>query len=35
MSNRERAVAMIDSFTDDQLGNVIAMLHTMKLIHGF
>lgn len=30
MSNRERAVAMIDSFPDDQLGNVIAMLQTMK-----
>lgn len=30
MSDRERAVAMIDSFPDDQLGNVIAMLQTMK-----
>jgi len=30
MSNRERAVAIIDSFPDDQLGNVIAMLQTMK-----
>ncbi len=30
MSNRERAVAMIDSFPDDQLNNVIAMLQTMK-----
>lgn len=30
MSNRERAVAMIDSFPDDQLDNVIAMLQTMK-----
>lgn len=30
MSNRERAVAIIDSFTDDQLGNVIVILQTMK-----
>ena len=30
MSDRERAVAMIDSFPDDQLGNVITMLQTMK-----
>jgi len=30
MSNRERAVAIIDSFPDDQLGNVISMLQTMK-----
>ena len=30
MSNRERAVAMLDSFTDAQLGNVIIMLQTMK-----
>lgn len=30
MSNRERAVAMIDSFPDDQLGNVIAILQTMR-----
>jgi len=30
MSNREKAVAIIDSFPDDQLGNVIAMLQTMK-----
>ena len=30
MSNRERAVAMLDSFTDAQLNNVIAMLQTMK-----
>ena len=30
MSNRERAVAMIDSFTDDQLGNGIVILQTMK-----
>ncbi len=30
MSDRERAVAMIESFPDDQIGNVIAMLQTMK-----
>jgi len=30
MSNREKAVAIIDSFPDDQLGNVITMLQTMK-----
>ncbi len=30
MSNREKAVAILDSFPDDQLGNVIAMLQTMK-----
>ncbi len=30
MSNRDKAVAIIDSFPDDQLGNVIAMLQTMK-----
>lgn len=30
MNNREKAVAMIDSFPDDQLGNVIAVLQTMK-----
>ena len=30
MSNRERCVAMLDSFTDAQLVNVAAMLQTMK-----
>ncbi len=30
MSNRERAFAIIDSFPDDQLDNVITMLQTMK-----
>jgi len=30
MSEREKAFAIIDSFPDDQLGNVIAMLQTMK-----
>lgn len=30
MSNREKAAAILDSFTDNQLGNVIVMLQTMK-----
>lgn len=30
MSNRDMAVAIIDSFPDDQLGNVVTMLQTMK-----
>jgi len=30
MSNRERAFAIIDSFPDDQLDNVITILQTMK-----
>ena len=30
MSNRERCVAMLDSFTEAQLGNVATMLQTMK-----
>jgi len=30
MSNREKCIAILDSFPDDQLGNVIAMLQTMK-----
>lgn len=30
MSNREMAVAIIDSFPDDQLGNVVTILQTMK-----
>lgn len=30
MSNRELCVSMLDSFTDAQLGNVAAMLQTMK-----
>jgi len=30
MSDKERAFAIIDSFPDDQIGNVIAMLQTMK-----
>lgn len=30
MSNRERAAAMLDDFTDAQLSNVIVMLQTMK-----
>lgn len=30
MSNRERCVAMLDSFTDDQLVNVAAMLQAMR-----
>lgn len=30
MSDRERAFAIIDSFPEDQIGNVIAMLQTMK-----
>ena len=30
MSNREKAVAIIDSFADNQLDNVIVMLQTMK-----
>lgn len=30
MSDKERAFAIIDSFPEDQIGNVIAMLQTMK-----
>lgn len=30
MSNRELCVSMLDSFTEAQLGNVVAMLQTMK-----
>lgn len=30
MSNRELCVSMLDSFTESQLGNVAAMLQTMK-----
>lgn len=30
MSNRELCLSMLDSFTDDQLGNVATMLQTMK-----
>ena len=30
MSEREIAFAMIDSFPDDQIGNVISMLRTMQ-----
>ena len=30
MSNREKAVAIIDSFADNQLDNVIVVLQTMK-----
>jgi len=30
VSNRDKAVSIIDSFPDDQLGNVIVMLQTMK-----
>lgn len=30
MSEKEIAVAMIDSFPEDQIGNVIAMLRTMQ-----
>ncbi len=30
MSNREKAVAMLDSFTDSQLVNVVTMLQAMK-----
>ena len=30
MSNRELCVSMLDSFTEAQLGNVAAMLQTMK-----
>lgn len=30
MSNRELCMSMLDSFTDAQLGNVAAMLQTMK-----
>ena len=30
MSNRERCVAMLDTFTDAQLVNVAAMLQTLK-----
>lgn len=30
MSNKEMAVAMLDNFTEAQLGNVISMLRTMK-----
>lgn len=30
MSDREKAVAIINSFPEDQIGNVIAMLQTMK-----
>ena len=30
MSNRDMAVAIIDSFPDNQLGNVVTMLQTMK-----
>lgn len=32
MSNREKCVAMLDSFTDDQLVNVAVMLQTMKQV---
>lgn len=30
MSNRERAVSIIDSFPEEQIGNVIAILQAMK-----
>ncbi len=30
MSDKERAFAIIDSFPEDQIGNVITMLQTMK-----
>lgn len=30
MSNKEKAVAIIDSFPEDQIGNVIAVLQAMK-----
>ncbi len=30
MSNKERAVAMLDGFTDIQLGNVVLMLQAMR-----
>ena len=30
MSNRELCVSMLDSFTESQLGNVAAMLQTMR-----
>lgn len=30
MSNKERAVAMLDDFSEVQLGNVIVMLQAMK-----